>query len=454
MSKPDQSKPQRIKPETLKGFRDFLPDRMLIRERMMQTAREVFRRHGFAPIDTPALEKTEILLGKGGGETDKQLFRFEDNGGRDVAMRFDLTVPLARYAAQHQNDLGMPFKRYALGTVWRAEKPQKGRYREFVQCDFDTVGADSVLADAETLVTIFSLFRELGLPEITVRVNSRGILNAVLDVFGVADRSSDALRSLDKFPKVGEAAVRAELDRDGFTAAQSDAIVSLAGPPVSAEAALASAREMIGDHADGLAAIDRLNATCEAAMSAGVERDRLQVDLSIARGLDYYTGIIYETFLDDLPGIGSVCSGGRYDNLADLFSSQPMPGVGASLGLDRLLAALEELGHLDGAPSTPAQVLVAILDEGHEAKALQAAATLRGAGLPTEVYPAVRNPKHVFKYADRKGFAAVVLAGTREFDAGTWQVKTLADGEQAEVASGELGLAVARRLQPGPAVAS
>ena len=441
----------RIKPDTLKGFRDFLPDRMLVRERMMETAREVFRTHGFAPIDTPALEKTEILLGKGGGETDKQLFRFTDNGGRDVSMRFDLTVPLARYASQHANELGTPFKRYALGTVWRAEKPQKGRFREFVQCDFDTVGADSVLADAETLVTIFSLFRELGLPEITVRVNSRGILNGFLRSRGLEEKSTDVLRALDKLPKIGAEKVRAELATCEIDDETQTAILEFASARGTSAATLDVARRLIGSDEAGLAAVDRLAITCESAMAAGVEPERLEIDLSIARGLDYYTGIIYETFLVALPGIGSVCSGGRYDNLADLFSSQPLPGVGASLGLDRLLAAMEELGQFDDLPSTPARVLVAVLDEGYEANALRVAANLRASALPTEVYAAVKSPKHVFKYADRKGFDAVVLAGTREFETGTWQVKTMSDGQQTEVADGEVGLEVARRLEPAVA---
>ena len=445
-------RPIRIKPQTLKGFRDFLPQTMLVREAMIETARQVFRRHGFAPIDTPALEQTEVLLGKGGGETDKQLFRFTDNGGRDVAMRFDLTVPLARYASQHQNELGTPFKRYAIGTVWRAEKPQKGRYREFVQCDFDTVGVDSVLADAETLVTIVQLFRELTLPGITVRVNSRGILNAVLDQHGLADRSVDVLRALDKLPKVGKPKVIEELTAAGLSQEQTHGVLMMAQSQGGVAETLATASALVGGHEAGRAAVDRLLATCEAAVAAGVEPSQLEVDLSIARGLDYYTGIIYETFLDDLPGIGSVCSGGRYDNLADLFSSQPLPGVGASLGLDRLLAALEELGQLDNAPSTPAEVLVAVLDPGHEADALRVAAQLRASSVATEVYPAVKSPKAIFKYADRKGFAAVVLAGSDEFAAGTWQVKTLVDGDQQAVPDGEVGLFVAKRLQPGPAV--
>ena len=461
----------RIKPQTLKGFRDFLPDQMLVRERMMETARDVFRQHGFAPIDTPALEQTDVLLGKGGGETDKQLFRFTDNGGRDVAMRFDLTVPLARYAAQHANALGMPFKRYALGTVWRAEKPQKGRYREFVQCDFDTIGADSTLADAETLVTIFSLFRALGVPEITVRVNSRGILNGFLEAQGLLERQTDVLRAIDKLPKIGSQATHELLLASELTEDQAAAVLAFCGvSQTSGEAStgeastsenaggiaeqLEAARTAVGGHEAGRDAIDRLQATCEAAIAAGVEASRLQIDLSIARGLDYYTGIIYETFLDALPGIGSVCSGGRYDNLADLFSSQPLPGVGASLGLDRLLAALEELGQLDSLPATPAEVLVAVLDPGGEAAALGAAAAIRAASFAVEVYPAVRAPKHVFKYADRKGFRAVVLAGSNELEANTWQVKTLTDGVQTEVAAGQVALEIAQRLEPGPAVAS
>ena len=272
---------------------------------------------------------------------------------------------------------------------------------------------------------------------------------------GLEDRSVDVLRALDKLPKIGADAVASELETAGIEEVGTrGAILLFAESCGGVDDTLTRASELVGEDEQGVAAISRLRSTCEAAIAAGVPAERLQVDLSIARGLDYYTGIIYETFLDALPGIGSVCSGGRYDNLADLFSSQPLPGVGASLGLDRLLAALEELGKLSDLPSTPARVLVAVLDAGHEAAALRVAANLRAAGLPTEVYPAVRNPKHAFKYADRKGFEAVVLAGSQEFEAGCWQIKTLADGQQSQTPDGEVALEVSRRLEPAPLVAS
>ncbi len=427
-----------IKPQTLKGFRDYLPGPMMAREHLIDTARRVYRGFGFSPIDTPALEYSEILLGKGGDETDKQLFRFTDAGERDVAMRFDLTVPLARFAAQHLQEIGTPFKRYHIATVWRAEKPQKGRFREFIQCDFDTLGTDSNIADAETLLVIHDLMERLGFTKFTIRINNRLVLNGLLEHLGLTGQTVGVLRTLDKLPKIGREAVIAEMtEKVGTTAAQADSVLKMTELSGSSAEILAQVETLLAGNEQGLTGVGRLRELFTWSEAAGVPQERISLDLSIARGLDYYTGTIYETFLNDLPGIGSVCSGGRYDNLAGLFTSQKLPGVGASLGLDRLLAAMEEMGML-AAASTPAPVLILLFDAGHTGDYLRIARKLRAEGIDTEVFCDARNIGKQLSYASRKGFKAAVIAGQTEFAQGNWQVKDLQAGQQTTVTEADL----------------
>jgi histidyl-tRNA synthetase len=427
-----------IKPQTLKGFRDYLPGPMIAREHLIDTARRVYRGFGFSPIDTPALEYSEILLGKGGDETDKQLFRFTDQGERDVAMRFDLTVPLARFAAQHLQEIGTPFKRYHIATVWRAEKPQKGRFREFIQCDFDTLGTDSNIADAETLLVIHDLMQRLGFSKFTIRINNRLVLNGLLEHLGLTGQTVGVLRALDKLPKIGREAVIAEMtEKVGTSATQADSVLKMTELTGNSADVLLQVETMLAGNEQGLAGVCKLRELFTWSAAAGVSEERVALDLSIARGLDYYTGTIYETFLNDLPGIGSVCSGGRYDNLAGLFTSQKLPGVGASLGLDRLLAAMEELGML-AAASTPAPVLILLFDAAHTGDYLRIARTLRAAGIDTEVFCDARNIGKQLSYASRKGFKAAVIAGQTEFEQGTFQVKDLKAGQQTTVTEANL----------------
>jgi histidyl-tRNA synthetase len=435
-----------IKPQTLKGFRDFLPAQAMARERILEIARGVYRSYGFSPIDTPALEYTEILLGKGGDESDKQLFRFTDQGGRDVSMRFDLTVPFARFAAQHLNDIGVPFKRYHQGTVWRGENTQRGRYREFMQSDFDTIGTESNAADIETLLVIHDLFTALGFERFTIRINNRLVLNGLLEKLGLGERSSDVLRALDKLHKVGRDGVIGEIvERAGASADQAAQVLELAGltgPPADI---LARLDELLARSVAGETGVSHLRELFAAAEMAGVSTDRLALDVSIARGLDYYTGTIYETFLTDDPGIGSVCSGGRYDNLAELFTNQKLPGVGASLGVDRLLAALENMGQI-AAASTPAPVLVVLFDQQRLGDYLRIGRWLRKNGINAEVFPDARAVGKQLKYADRKGFRLALIAGAEEFASGAWKVKDLKSGEQAVVAEAALVDQVQRLL--------
>src|SRR5438105_789401 len=350
--------PDLIQPRTLKGFRDYPPELMMPRERLLEQARRVYRSYGFAPIDTPALEYAEILLGKGGEESDKQLYRFADHGGRDVALRFDLTVPFARFTAENIGKLGTPFKRYHMGPVWRGENTQRGRYREFWQCDFDTIGTTSNAADIEVVLVINDLMVALGFERFRIHINNRLVLNGLLEQLGLAGQTKSVLIALDKLPKIGADAVKAEMaEKAGVQAAQADRLLALAQTQGANAEILAKLSADFGGNAKAAEGVRRLQELVAAVATAGVPEDRITLDLSIARGLDYYTGTIYETFLGDLPGIGSVCSGGRYDSLASLYTKQALPGVGASLGVDRLLAAMGELKML-GTTSTPAPVLV------------------------------------------------------------------------------------------------
>lgn len=419
---------KRITPRTLKGFRDFLPEAELAREHVFSAARSVFRSYGFVPIDTPALEYTEILLGKGSDETDKQLYRFTDNGGRDVALRFDLTVPLARYVAQHVGELGTPFKRYHIGPVWRGENTQRGRYREFVQCDFDTIGTESVVSDTEIALVINDLFVALGFDRFTVRINNRRLLTGILQSQGLVDRSVGVLRALDKLDKIGAENVQEELVSTVGVAADAAAGLTRLASHTGGVDVLETIDPAVAETEEGRRGIDELRSLMAGVEAAGVPAGRIVIDLGIARGLDYYTGTIYETVLDDLPDIGSVCSGGRYDDLASLYTSQRLPGVGASLGVDRLLAAMEELGRIEGARSS-APVLMTMFDSSRRDDYLALSARLRSAGIGIEMYPDDRKLGAQLKYADRRGHLLAIVIGDQEWDDQTAQVKVLATGD-------------------------
>ena len=421
-----------IEPRTLKGFRDHLPAQALARERVLDTARRVYRSYGFAPIDTPALEYLEILTGKGSEETDKQLYRFKDHGGRDVGLRFDLTVPFARFCAQHIGSLGVPFKRYHMAPVWRGENTQRGRYREFMQCDFDTIGTTSPVADLETVLVVHDLLSAIGIGGFTIRVNDRRALTGILEECGVADRSTHVLRALDKLGKATPEAVAAELESHGVAAGVRERLLGMAqltGEPVTVLAALDG---LVGDSETGRAGVAALRALLDGVRQAGVPEGRVIVDPSIARGLDYYTGIVLESFLDELPALGSICSGGRYDDLAGLYTKQSLPGVGASLGIDRLLAGLEELGRLE-LKETPAEIFLVHFDEEHLGDYLRIAAALRAGGMAVEFYPDARRVGQQLKVAAKKGFRVALVIGSDEFAAGTAQLKDMAAGTSSTI---------------------
>ncbi|MAR08612.1 MAG: histidine--tRNA ligase [Blastopirellula sp.] len=418
-----------ITPRTLKGFRDFLPEMMIPRERLIETAKQVYRSYGFSPIDTPTLEYLEILTGKGSDETDRQMYRFTDHGGREVGMRFDLTVPLARFAAQHVPKIGTPFKRYHIATVFRGENTQAGRYREFMQCDFDTIGTTAVAADIETALVIHDLFRAIGFERFQIHLNNRAVLSGLLERLELSQHSTEILRALDKLGKITPAQVAEEMAATaGTTADQAAQVLQLAELQGTNDEILSQLEPLVTGNETGEAGVQRLHAIINGIRAAGVPDQNIKLDVSIARGLDYYTGAIFETFLEDLPKIGSVCSGGRYDNLAELYTKQQLPGIGASLGLDRLLAAMEQLGMIEQV-RTPADILIPFFDKQRLHDYLHLAALLRSRGYAVEVYPEPKKLGQQLKYADQRGFRFAIIAGGDEFATNTVQVKNLQSKE-------------------------
>ena len=435
-----------ITPRTLKGFRDFLPATMIPRERLIEIAKQIYRSYGYSPIGTPALEYAEILQGKGSEETDRQLYTFEDHGGRKVGLRFDLTVPLARFVAQHIGKLGTPFKRYHIAPVWRGENTQRGRYREFYQCDFDTIGTISMVADTEMVLVIHDLMVALGVERFVIRVNNRKVLNGLLEKYDLLDKSTLVLRSLDKLPKIGRDKVIAEMVAVAETTQdQAHHILALSEIDGSWESVLAQLTELVSGSDTGEQGVAQLRDVMAGAMAAGVSPERLELDVSIARGLDYYTGTIVETFLNDLPEIGSVCSGGRYDNLAGVYTKQKLPGVGASLGLDRLLAALEELQLLE-TTTTTAPVFIPFFDESRLHEYLKLASQVRRLGFGVELYPEPKKLGQQLKYAGERGFRVALIAGDDELRAGKVQVKNLDDRTTQDVILDESGEALTAEI--------
>ena len=405
-----------IQPKVLKGFRDSLPKDEILRSSLIEKRTKIYRSRGFVPIDTPVLEYTEILLRKSNGETKKQVFRFQDNGGRDVAMRFDLTVPFARFTAEHREELYFPFKRYHIAKVWRGEKPQAGRYREFVQCDFDCVGSDSAASDFEILELMKAALAEIGVEKVTVHVNHRGIFNRFLAKISCTDKSEDILRVVDKLAKVGKDEVARELADITGSSQSADLILDYIQGKDGWEATLAHIEELAGGEAEDSKRMKEIRAMMDA---TGISTSYV-LDPSITRGLDYYTGVVYETFLDELPSIGSVCSGGRYDNLAGLYMKEKIPGVGASIGLDRLIAGLSQLGLAEGRGSyIDAEIF------NQDAK-LTLAYVRAAAAL--EVFPDAAKMNKQYAVTDKKGIKWGVFVS----EEGSLTLKNLATREQFE----------------------
>ncbi len=388
-----------IQSRVLKGFRDSLPQSEKIRKNLISRLEKTFESFGFVPIDTPALEYTEILLGKGGGETDKQIFQFKDNGGRDVALRYDLTVPFARFYSMHHASLPSPFKRYHIAKVWRGEKPQNGRYREFFQCDFDSVGTDSVASDVEILMMMVSSFRNLGISGIEIHVAHRGLFNAFLAHLGLESLSVDILRTVDRLRKIGRQETGKLLLDITQSEEKAEAVLDFISTVENedAEQIIQRLETLSGGESEFSQRLRDIYALLDEVGMA----DSIVIDPSITRGLDYYTGIVYETFVKELPSIGSVCSGGRYDNLTGLYMKQTVTGVGSSIGLDRLIAALEELSHPLVQETSSTDLI--IFHDGKSTLARRAAIAqkLRAAGVRVDLYPEGKKMGIQFKYAEQ-----------------------------------------------------
>lgn len=423
------SKKDRIEAKRLKGFRDYLPDLMAERWRIIDIIRAEARLAGFHTIATPALEYAVTLLGSGSDETDKQVYRFRDHGERDVALRFDLTVPFARFVTEHLNDLAFPFKRLQIGEVWRGENTQKGRYREFTQCDLDIIGVDAAAADVEVLGVFYRILSRLGGLRFTMAVGNRLLLSSLIRKALPQSDETSALIAIDKLAKIGREAV-CELLGGGAEAEHLLELLTTKDP--SGDTALAALQDYLAGDAAALREIERLKLVMSEARAAAAELNeggagRLLIDLSIARGLGYYTGVVFETTLDDLPGFGSICSGGRYNHLASRFSSRELPGIGASIGLDRLLAGLEELGRISKASHN--LVFVAIASEDAFSYANSIVRQLRAAGLASDLgmQPKLGNQ---FKHADRIGCPLVVTVGGSEVLSKTYSLKNMRTGEE------------------------
>ncbi len=428
-----------IKPRTLSGFMELLPDKQLRFEKMVEILRRTYASYGFAPLDTPAIEDAKILLAKGGGETEKQIYRFQ-KGDSDLALRFDLTVPLAKYVALHYNDLAFPFRRFQISKVYRGERAQRGRFREFYQADIDIIGDGKldILNEAEIPAIIYKVFRGFGLSRFQIRVNNRKILTGFYGMLGLADKSGDIMRTVDKLDKIGPDKVRVILLEDcGLEEAQADEILKFIAIRGTNGEVLSALEGYAGKNEVFDAGLAELKAVTANLAAFGVPEENFAVDLTIARGLDYYTGTVYETTLLDHPEIGSVCSGGRYDNLAGYYIEKQLPGVGISIGLTRLFYVLDEQGLLNPAlPAAPADALVLPMtaDPG---PAIALAEELRGCGLRVQLYCEQRKFKQKLNYADKLGVPFAVLLGEDEIAEGKCSVKCMATGEQRRLSPQE-----------------
>ena len=431
-----------IKPRTLSGFMELLPDKQLRFDRMAAVIRDAYASYGFTPLDTPAIEDAQILLAKGGGETEKQIYRFQ-KGDSDLALRFDLTVPLAKYVALHYGELAFPFRRFQISKVYRGERAQRGRFREFYQADIDIIGDGKldILNEAEIPAIIYKVFRGFGLSRFQIHVNNRKILNGFYAMLGLTEKAGDIMRTVDKLDKIGPQKVRAMLLEDcGLLDAQAEeilAFIAIRGTNAQVFAALEAyaGRNDIFD--TGLQELKVVTANLAA---FGMPEENFTVDLTIARGLDYYTGTVYETLLLDHPELGSVCSGGRYDNLAGYYIDKPLPGVGISIGLTRLFYVLDEQGLLNPAvPAAPADALVLPMTE-EMGPAIALAETLRSGGLRVQLYGEKKKFKQKMAYANKLAVPFAVLLGEDEIAQGKCSVKDMASGEQrlltAEEAAG------------------
>ncbi len=445
---------EKLKPRTLSGFMELLPAPQQKMERMMQILRETYALYGFTPIDTPIIESAEVLLAKGGGETEKQIYRFQ-KGDSDLALRFDHTVPLAKYVALHENELAFPFRRYTIGKVYRGERAQRGRFREFYQADIDIIGDGklSIVNEAEIPSIIYQVFSRMGLRRFCISVNNRKILNGFYAMLGLAAQSADIMRTVDKLDKIGPEKVRALLtDELQLSAADAEEILRFIAIRGSNAEVLAALEAYRGRNEAFDTGLDELIAVTRYLSAFGVPEENFAVDLTIARGLDYYTGTVYETRMTDHPEIGAICAGGRYDNLAAYYTDRQLPGVGVAIGLTRLFYVLEEQGMLNSdLPTAPADCLILPMSDDL-APAISLATQLRAQGLRVQLYSEQKKFKAKIQYADKLSIPYVIFLGDDEIAQGLCAVKCLATGEQVSVSAQEAAKLISDGIAVGGTV--
>lgn len=416
-----------VTPRLLSGFKDRLPDEAIAKYKLLRILSNEFEYFGFMPIETPHLEYADILVKQGSDEIQKELYRFKDNGGRDVALRFDQTVPLARFISQHRDKLDLPFKRYAIGNVFRGERAQKGRYREFTQCDFDFIGSDSIACDAEIVQVIYASLVALGIEEFTIWLNNRKVLNGICKYFGIESEIESILRIIDKLDKIGRDSTIAELSKIIPPQKAQDLLettsIKQIGNAEEFFAEIAHLKQWNDELKNG---IEELECVYNILSELNMDKDSYRINFAIARGLGYYTGIVYETTLNRQRDLGSVCSGGRYDNLTATFSKEKISGVGASIGIDRLLVAMNSTSK----KQTSARVLLICLEEAYFNYAYKIAESFRRSKIPSEVYPNITKIKKPFDYANSKGHEFVVVIGDDEIKTHSITLKNMTSGMQ------------------------
>ena len=423
----------KIEPRTLPGFMELLPNEQIKFNSMMDKIRKTYERFGFLPLDTPIIEIADVLLAKAGGETEKQIYRF-NKGENDLALRFDLTVPLAKYVTQYYNSLSFPFKRYQIGKVYRGERPQKGRFREFYQCDIDIIGDGelSIVNDAQMPSVIYTTIKELGFDNFTIRINNRKILNGLFNELQLENNSVEIMRIIDKLEKIGkENVIKCLLDLK-IENEKIDKIMRFIEIEGNTDEKIKALEELKFTNELFNKGLEELSQVVKYVRLFGVPDSNFKVDLTIARGLDYYTGTVYETFLDDYRELGSICSGGRYDNLAEFYTDKKMPGVGVSIGLTRLFSKLTELNIIKEENKSISKVLIVSMTE-NEDKMLEIGTKLRKAGINTDMYLEYKKIKSKFKYADRLEIPYVAIIGEDEEKNGTLSLKNMQTGEQKEL---------------------
>ena len=438
---------QKMKPRTLSGFMELLPAKQAQFEKIAQVLRDTYALYGFYPLDTPILEASEVLLAKGGGETEKQIYRFQ-KGDSDLSMRFDLTVPLAKYVALNYGALSFPFRRFQIGKVYRGERAQRGRFREFYQADIDVIGDGSLdlINEAEIPSIIYKTFSELGLTRFVIRINNRKVLNGFFEMLGLTGRAADVMRTIDKLEKIGADAVREILLEEGVSAESADEILRFITLGGGTEGILQALEGYKGKNDTLDAGISELTAVAGYMSAFGVPADHFAIDLTIARGLDYYTGTVYETTMLDHPEIGSICSGGRYDNLAEYYTDKKLPGVGISIGLTRLFFVLQDKNLLnENPPAAPADVLILPMADDMGA-AIALATRFRAEGIRTQLHCEKKKFKAKISYADKLSIPYVVFLGEDEIANGTVTLKDLSTGEQTSTGFDEAAQRVKRGL--------